>query len=561
VGNRQVVQLLAERSASPPVASRPVSAAPAVGEVAKAAVSGAGGALPHLDRIQRAFGTHDVSGIVAHADARAAASARAMGAHAFTRGDHVAFAGAPSLYTAAHEAAHAIQQRAGVSLPHGIGQHGDAYERHADAVADRVMAGQSAQELLDRTPGGGGLASRAPVQPAVQCREDISGSYTVSKLGTMTVAFEERLTYSQSGVGEYGVIRFDPAPGGTEAKVIDLVQIASMRSNKLGQAEHVSGGLDEPQRFKHVTDPRNAEEDFDTSGNMPLKDAWRIGGQEGFHIDLTGDKLEPRTSLDDKDVESAYNAERRGTAGHAAWDDPMAEVTESSDDKIKIEPHWMQKAKTEKARKEQAAKQGMGWRKIEQRSGMNLGKAGIRETELHDFPCTPEPAVFAFQTTVVGDGRPWMTAKWGFTVVKDLDDSPHVASVQGPDFVEGGTKEMTQAQANFDDILGNRAGYTSLERLTEAEALLKGDAEKKSQGKALLAQIRDAFLFTLNKLIDSSERSDGKTVLPFLTRHLGVAKQVLALLEGAGMEDEKDTKFLVNVFGLAGKAHARLSKS
>src|SRR5262245_52656825 len=128
--------------------------------------SGSATALPYLDTIQRAFGAHDVSGVKAHTDAAASAGSRAMGAEAFATGDHVAFDGAPSLHTAAHEAAHAVQQRAGVHLKGGVGESGDSHERHADAVADRVVAGESAQDLLDHYGPGGGV-QRAAVQRQV----------------------------------------------------------------------------------------------------------------------------------------------------------------------------------------------------------------------------------------------------------------------------------------------------------------------------------------------------------------------------------------------------------
>lgn len=132
----------------------------AVADAAAHGVSGAGGPLPHADAIQRAFGRHDVSGITAHTDAAAAAGARAMGAQAFATGNHVAFAGVPDLHTAAHEVAHIVQQRAGISLKGGVGAEGDVYEQHADAVADRVVAGGSAEALLDRfAPGGVGGAA------------------------------------------------------------------------------------------------------------------------------------------------------------------------------------------------------------------------------------------------------------------------------------------------------------------------------------------------------------------------------------------------------------------
>jgi hypothetical protein len=84
-----------------------------------------------------------------------------MGAEAFASGNHVAFARAPSLHTAAHEAAHVVQQREGVQLKGGVGEVGDVYERNADAVADRVVRGESAVDLLS---GGRGLASAAAVQ-------------------------------------------------------------------------------------------------------------------------------------------------------------------------------------------------------------------------------------------------------------------------------------------------------------------------------------------------------------------------------------------------------------
>jgi Domain of unknown function (DUF4157) len=140
-------------------------------ELAAAGVAGSGGALPHLGQIQRSFGHHDVSGVQAHIGGPATEASDAMGATAYATGDRVAFAGAPDLHTAAHEAAHVVQQRAGVSLPGGVGQAGDAYEQHADAVADRVVRGESATDLLDQ----GASSGAAPAAPAVQ-RRSLPGS-------------------------------------------------------------------------------------------------------------------------------------------------------------------------------------------------------------------------------------------------------------------------------------------------------------------------------------------------------------------------------------------------
>jgi len=132
-----------------------------------AGIAGPAGGLPHLAQIQRSFGRHDVRHVQAHVGGPAAAGAQAMGTEAFATGDHVAFASAPSLHVAAHEAAHVVQQRGGVQLAGGVGQAGDAYEQHANAVADRVVRGDSAESLLDRHAAG--AASASAHTPAVQC--------------------------------------------------------------------------------------------------------------------------------------------------------------------------------------------------------------------------------------------------------------------------------------------------------------------------------------------------------------------------------------------------------
>ncbi|MCX5747168.1 MAG: DUF4157 domain-containing protein [Proteobacteria bacterium] len=130
-------------------------------DMAQAGVAGAGGELPFLDQIQHAFGAHDVSGIQAHTGGAAAEAANSMGAEAYATGNDVAFGGSPSLHTAAHEAAHVVQQRAGVQLKGGVGEVGDSYESHADSVADAVVQGKSAEGLLSQMApaGGGGGAS------------------------------------------------------------------------------------------------------------------------------------------------------------------------------------------------------------------------------------------------------------------------------------------------------------------------------------------------------------------------------------------------------------------
>jgi hypothetical protein len=123
-----------------------------------------GSPLPHRAEIQRSFGHHDISAIEAHTGPDAARSAHAMGADAFATKNHVVLGDRTDLHTVAHEAAHVVQQRGGVQLKGGVGAAGDAYEHHADAVADRVVAGQSAADLLDG-------ATASGVTQAVQRKE------------------------------------------------------------------------------------------------------------------------------------------------------------------------------------------------------------------------------------------------------------------------------------------------------------------------------------------------------------------------------------------------------
>jgi len=166
-------------------------------EIALRGTSGAGGALPYLDRIQASFGRHDVSQVRAHTGAATDAAASSLGARAFAHGNAIGFAGGtPDLHTAAHEAAHVVQQRAGVSLAGGLdGGASDPYERHADAVADAVVRGQSAEAMLGAISFGG--SSRAvqrkndPPQGELpkQSKEDLlhGKNYQVLSDGSMLV--------------------------------------------------------------------------------------------------------------------------------------------------------------------------------------------------------------------------------------------------------------------------------------------------------------------------------------------------------------------------------------
>ncbi len=151
-------------------------------------VSGASEALPHLGMIQAAFGRHDVSGITAHVGGQAAVASERLGAEAYATGSRVAFRQAPDLHTAAHEAAHVVQQRSGVQLEGGLGEEGDAYERNADAVAEGVVQGRSVEKLLD---GSSAVGRATHATPAIQRKLTVgSGTNHARTFGKYTELFD-----------------------------------------------------------------------------------------------------------------------------------------------------------------------------------------------------------------------------------------------------------------------------------------------------------------------------------------------------------------------------------
>lgn len=131
---------------------------------AAAGLEGAAQRLPYFDVLQASFGRFDLSNVRAHTGPQARDANAAMGSLAYATGEDVAFGPQPTLFTAAHEAAHVIQQRSGITLSGGVGQTGDRYERHADAVAERVARGESAEALLAQYEGGAGVGERRGVQ-------------------------------------------------------------------------------------------------------------------------------------------------------------------------------------------------------------------------------------------------------------------------------------------------------------------------------------------------------------------------------------------------------------
>jgi hypothetical protein len=117
---------------------------------------------------------HSFADVRVHADARAAESARAVGAHAYAVGRDVVFGtgryapgSAEGDRTIAHELAHVVQQRGAPSPIQPkleIGAADDAAEREADAAAGAVARGARAK-VSAGTGGGAGLRRQAADGP------------------------------------------------------------------------------------------------------------------------------------------------------------------------------------------------------------------------------------------------------------------------------------------------------------------------------------------------------------------------------------------------------------
>src|SRR4051794_13758466 len=136
-------------------------------ETAPASVSGVlnspgrpldGGARAHFEP---RFG-HDFSRVRVHTDARAAATAAAVGARAYTVGNHLAFAAgsyrpgtAEGRRLIAHELAHVVQHRDGpthLSTQLEVGPADHPAEHEAEAVADAVSLGGFAPRIAGEAP-------------------------------------------------------------------------------------------------------------------------------------------------------------------------------------------------------------------------------------------------------------------------------------------------------------------------------------------------------------------------------------------------------------------------
>jgi len=152
-----------QRSAGNQAVARTLSRRAAPADAFRRATSGAASVVPHLARMEAAFGT-SFTGVTAYLGGTEARSGLTdLGARAATRGDRIAFAEpSPDEALVAHELAHVVQQRAGGDVQRkavGVSQVGDAAEARADAASDAVVSGRRVRDVGTA----GDAIHRAPV--------------------------------------------------------------------------------------------------------------------------------------------------------------------------------------------------------------------------------------------------------------------------------------------------------------------------------------------------------------------------------------------------------------
>jgi hypothetical protein len=426
-------------------------------------------------------------------------------AWAYTKGTDIYMGPGQERYLP-HEAWHVVQQKQGRVQPTIQKQstsplnEDESLEQEADVMGARAAQADFADAPVETLADLG-----APGEAPIQRKKTIEGSQHFARKGELAINMEERLRGSAGGA--YGIIRFTPYVNeGTDAKKIDLVQIASMTTNKRGQARY----------RKEEIDDGVVEDHSETSGTPAVKDLWRIGGDKRHHMDLTGDKLAPRTSVEDPNVEDAYNSERR----YGQWKDPLDEVTMGARGGPVLDNFHAKRALNTSTFK------------VRQEPGFRNGRE-IQPAELHDFPSGPEPAAFSFHTTVDADGEPWGTVKWGFSTVLNGSEEIEIDAVEGPTFEAGQSEEMTQARRQFDMIMANSRSWSSPEALRDAKEDLKSE-EDYERGQNNLFDMADTLLdvFTRLDLI-----KDGALFKRFALPHLKLADEVLDLMHANEMSE------------------------
>lgn len=245
--------------------------------------------LPVTERafLEPRLGT-DLSQVRVHADAEAARLAARLSAKAFTVGSDVYFANGEyrpdtgsGRFLLAHELTHVAQQRRGVRLDEGMGRTGDAYERQADAVADRVTRGLATAE-----PSVAGIASGTPATPVVQRFAAIAGQPydRLSDDGKMAVKDHQRDAWAEGA----NITKSNQVLDGLKSKV----KIEELSGNDISVAPPGETTKTTIKKFRMIN---------------------RVGGGEAELVDDCGGANQQILGSESHGYESFVGVNKRGT--------------------------------------------------------------------------------------------------------------------------------------------------------------------------------------------------------------------------------------------------------
>jgi hypothetical protein len=211
-----------------------------------------------------------------------------------------------------------VQQAHGVHLEGGVGAAGDAFEQHADAVADRVVAGESAADLLSSGPlahapagGWGDGVQRKITMPTVVQRE-----------GTPAPAAGTHppLTTPDGS----------PAPAAPgAAKVAKLHLYVDIEAAELGVAELKNGSVGHTWIAIEYLDPAAVPDTVLDSHKALLRTGGKYSDPMGFWPDIqngVGYSTNPFSSYVDGWMRHPDRAHEGMEKGMQTWEITQAEV-------------------------------------------------------------------------------------------------------------------------------------------------------------------------------------------------------------------------------------------
>ena len=230
--------------------------------------------------VQPAFG-YDFSQVRIHADGRAALSARAIGATAYTVGNHIALdagrhrPGAPQwVHLVAHELTHVVQQR-GLGHRAGlvVGDPGDASEREANSVASSLVSGQAragrmtisssfAPAIRRQAVPGAGVA--APAQPGVtQQLYDAAVRLIAARNPTMAAYLgKAQVRHTAGGKTDRVRVEGHPIPGAAPGRPTDVIYDFELEVVDSGTAPNAAADYSERDE---------ASKDYDNKTTVVMK--------------------------------------------------------------------------------------------------------------------------------------------------------------------------------------------------------------------------------------------------------------------------------------------------